>query len=92
MPIPQLSQELIRSYANNKSWQRGETYYNDDYVRRVVQRGNLLIAEVEGSDIKPYQVNIEVEKEKLGTVYCSCPYSFGGYCKHIVARAIAYVS
>ena len=88
MPIPQLSQELIRSHANNKSWQRGETYYHNDYVRQVVQRGNRIVAEVEGSDIEPYKVNIEVEKDKLGTVYCSCPYSFGGYCKHIVAALL----
>ena len=88
MPIPQLSQELIRSHANNKSWQRGETYYHNDYVRQVVQRGNRIVADVDGSDIELYKVNIEVEKDKLGTVYCSCPYSFGGYCKHIVAALL----
>ena len=88
MPIPQLSQEMIRRYASSQSWQRGETYYYDGYVRRVIQRGNSINAEVEGSDIRPYQVSISFDGEELGEVYCSCPYDYGGYCKHIVATLL----
>ena len=88
MSIPQLSQEMIRSYASSKSWQRGEAYYYDGYVRRVVQRGNAIAAEVEGNDIRPYQVNLSFDAEELDTVYCSCPYDRGGCCKHIVATLL----
>ena len=86
MSILPLSQEMIRLYATSKSWQRGEAYYHDGYVRRVVQRGNSIAAEVEGNDIRPYQVSIGFDGEELGTVYCSCPYDYGGCCKHIVAK------
>ncbi|MDJ0688620.1 MAG: SWIM zinc finger family protein [Xenococcaceae cyanobacterium MO_188.B32] len=88
MSIPQLSQEMIRRYASSQSWQRGEAYYHDGYVRRVVKRGNAIAAEVEGNDIRPYQVSIGFEGEELGTVYCSCPYDYGGICKHIVATLL----
>ncbi len=85
MSIPQLSQEMIRRYASSQSWQRGEAYYDDGYVRRVVQRGSAIAAEVEGNDIRPYRVNISFDRGELDTAYCSCPYDYGGCCKHIVA-------
>ena len=85
MSIPQLSQEMIRRYASSQSWQRGEAYYYDGYVRRVVQRGSAIAAEVEGNDIRPYRVNISFDQGELDTAYCSCPYDYGGCCKHIVA-------
>ena len=88
MSIPQLSQDMIRRYASSQSWQRGEAYYHDGYVRRVFQRGNSLSAEVEGNDIRPYQVRISFDGEELGAVYCSCPYDYGGCCKHIVATLL----
>ena len=88
MSIPQLSQDMIRRYASSQSWQRGEAYYHDGYVRRVFRRGNSLSAEVEGNDIRPYQVRISFDGEELGAVYCSCPYDYGGCCKHIVATLL----
>ena len=88
MSIPQLSQDMIRRYASSQSWQRGEAYYHDGYVRRVFQRGNSISAEVEGNDIRPYQVSISFDGEELGAVYCSCPYDYGGCCKHIVATLL----
>ena len=88
MSIPQLTQEMIRRYASSKSWQRGEAYYQNRYVRRVVQRGDAIAAEVEGNDIRPYRVNIDFEEVDFGTVYCSCPYAYGGFCKHIVATLL----
>jgi hypothetical protein len=36
-------------------------------------------------------VRIELDEGGIRTVHCSCPYEFGGYCKHIVALLLAYV-
>ena len=33
-------------------------------------------------------VSIGFDEEELGTVYCSCPYDYGGCCKHIVATLL----
>ena len=86
MVIPQLSQEIIADYASSKSWQRGEVYYRDGYVRRVCQRGQSLIAEVLGSS--PYRVAIDFSDRGLQSAHCTCPYDWGGYCKHIVASLL----
>ena len=88
MSIPKLSQVLIRSHANTKSWQRGEAYYYDGAVIRVVQRGNSIGAEVQGNDIDPYRVNIDFDDETIDIAYCSCPYDYDGWCKHIVATLL----
>lgn len=88
MSIPELSEAMIRRYASTKSWQRGEAYYSDRHVRRVVRRGNAIAAEVEGNEIRPYRVNIGFDGEELGEVSCTCPYDFGGCCKHIVATLL----
>ena len=88
MSIPQLSQEMIRGYATSQSWQRGEAYYNNGYVRRVVQRGNGISAEVEGNNIRPYKINLSFDGEELDRASCNCPYDYGGCCKHIVATLL----
>ena len=88
MSIPELSQEMIREYATSQSWQRGQTYYEDDCVRRISQRGKLITAEVLGNDIRPYRVTIDFSGDELDSAYCTCPYDWGGYCKHIVAALL----
>lgn len=88
MSIPELSQEMIREYAINQSWQRGQAYYEDDCVRRISQRGKLITAEVLGNDIRPYRVTIDFSGDELDSAYCTCPYDWGGYCKHIVAALL----
>ncbi|WP_216595643.1 SWIM zinc finger domain-containing protein [Myxosarcina sp. GI1] len=88
MTIPQLSQEMIRRHASCQSWQKGQTYYRDGCVRKVVRRGELVTAEVMGNDIRPYRVSIGLGQEEVDTAYCSCPYDFGGWCKHIVATLL----
>ena len=86
MVIPQFSQEVIRLSASNKSWQRGEAYYYDGCVRQVSRRGKSLIAQVSGSS--RYRVTIDFSSRGLESTACTCPYDWGGYCKHIVASLL----
>ncbi|MEL7406683.1 MAG: SWIM zinc finger family protein [Cyanobacteria bacterium J06558_2] len=86
MSITQLTLELIRQSATHKSWQRGESYYDQGCVRQVNQRGNLISAEVIGSSL--YSVSIEFADHDILTASCTCPYDWGGYCKHIVATLL----
>lgn len=37
---------------------------------------------------KPYKVNISLYEGKIHSTSCSCPYSFDGICKHVVAVLI----
>ena len=83
-----LSQDLIRSHATGKSWQRGEDYYANGYVRSVVVRGTSVSATVEGNHYRPYRVDLNFENEDLAACSCTCPYDYGGICKHQVATLL----
>jgi len=55
------------------------------------QRGDTLLAQVEGSEYDPYEVTIELANGELVEADCTCPYDRGGYCKHIVAALLTYL-
>ncbi|WP_375497375.1 SWIM zinc finger domain-containing protein [uncultured Nostoc sp.] len=88
MSIPQISEFTIRRHANAKSFQRGEAYYEAGAVNTVTQRGDLLQADVVGTEAKPYHVNLSFDRSGLTSVNCTCAYNFDGWCKHIVATML----
>lgn len=85
MPIPKLSEATIRRYASTQSFQRGETYYLEGAVTKPIERGNTLQAEVEGSEVLPYRVNLSFDGSDIKNATCTCAYSYEGWCKHVVA-------
>jgi uncharacterized Zn finger protein len=81
----------IRTGATSQSYQRGAQHYNDGYVGQLTQRGNLLTAQVEGSTLPYYQVTVTLaDAGGIDDASCTCPYDWGGYCKHIVAVVEAW--
>jgi uncharacterized Zn finger protein len=91
MSIPNLDETTLRYHATDKSFQRGESYYQQGAVVDLSQRGNCLCGEVEGNDVEPYHVNIEFDAGGVTETKCTCEYSFEGWCKHIVAVALASI-
>jgi uncharacterized Zn finger protein len=80
------SEADIRAGANKQSFDRGYEYYIDGSVLDVTQRGNLLTAQVQGSDADPYDIAITLAADgSIADADCTCPYDRSGYCKHIVA-------
>jgi uncharacterized Zn finger protein len=76
----------IRAGANDQSFQRGSSYYRSGAVSDLVRRGHLLTAQVIGSDYAPYRIDVALlDDGSIGAASCTCPYDWGGYCKHIVA-------
>ncbi len=76
----------VRAGAASQSYQRGAQYYRDGAVSQLARRGNLLTAEVAGSTLPFYQVSITLaDGGGIAVAGCTCPYDWGGYCKHIVA-------
>lgn len=88
MPI---TEAQIRSATSAESFSRGEDYYRSGAVVDMQQRGDTLLAQVEGSEYDPYEVTIELARGELVEADCTCPYDRGGYCKHIVAVLLTYV-
>ena len=89
MIIPGLSASVIRQQSTGESFHRGQDYYRRGAVTALVQRGNMLQAEVEGSQYEPYRVRLAFDREGITEATCSCPYTWGGWCKHIVAVLLA---
>ena len=80
----------IQDYVSETSLERGEDYYRRGAVLDLVMAGSHLFASVRGGEYSPYRVCIRLEEESPKTASCSCPYDWGGYCKHIVAAFLRY--
>lgn len=89
MPI---TEAAIRDLATAQSYERGANYYYTNSIGEAQQRGNILLARVEGSELEPYDVTITLnDDDEIVTASCSCPYHWGGFCKHLVAVLLLYV-
>jgi uncharacterized Zn finger protein len=91
MSIPSIARTTIQRNATTQSFTRGESYYQAEAVAALTQRGNMLQAEVEGTELMPYQVTVQFESGDITTARCTCSYSLEGWCKHIVATLLACV-
>lgn len=88
---PTLTESDIRRLAASESFARGEGYYASGAVSELQKRGNALTARVAGSQHEPYHVTITVGPSGIEAAECTCPYDWGGLCKHIVATLLAWV-
>lgn len=72
---------------------RGMEYCEDGCVSDLHIIGNIVKAEVEGTEC--YQVSIELDGEEIMDMSCNCPYAAKGYrynCKHMAAVLCEYES
>ncbi|MEM6646356.1 MAG: SWIM zinc finger family protein [Bacteroidota bacterium] len=83
--LPPISAELVRLNTTDKVFQRAKDYAEGRVVRDPILRGNMLTAQVDGSDWQPYRVLITFDAHTVTEASCTCPYDWGGWCKHIGA-------
>jgi uncharacterized Zn finger protein len=88
----QLNEKIIRDRANANSFSRGEAYYRSSAILNTVKRGDTLEGFCEGSEALPYHVQVTLSDEAVAFATCTCPYSFDGDCKHIVALLLTYLN
>src|SRR5215210_7468150 len=81
----------IRALASPEVYERGREYWHDGQVLELVHRGDELEATVQGSDDEPYVVLVALGSRGIVEAGCSCPYDWGGVCKHVVAALLAYL-
>ncbi len=86
--MPDLSETFIQRYCSSESFRRGQGYYGQGAVLSIARRGDVLDAEVAGSDFAPYNVRVAFDEAGITSAACSCPYDWGGWCKHIVAALL----
>ncbi len=90
MALP-ISETTIQHNATDNSFHKGENYYHQGAVIDLVQRGNTIHAEVEGSEVAPYHVSLQFDAGGITAAICTCPYDYEGWCKHIVAAALTWI-
>ena len=86
-----ISEATVQHHATSNSFSRGDDYYQRGAVTDLVQRGNTIDAEVEGSEVVPYRVRLQFDSGGVTSAHCTCPYDYEGWCKHIVAAALTWV-
>ncbi|MET0466780.1 MAG: SWIM zinc finger family protein [Chitinophagaceae bacterium] len=89
--LPQLTEAHIHELASGKSFERGETYYRDGAVLEPVRQEMELRAQCDGSDYEPYQVSATLTDDGIAETSCTCPYDYGGICKHVIALLLTYI-
>ena len=87
---PHIDEAAIRARVTESSYDRGLDYYHQGAVECITERGGQLFAEVHGSEWDPYQVGVTFAGKDF-TASCTCPYDWGGYCKHVVATLLAVI-
>ncbi len=81
----QPTKERIKSFCNQQSYDRGVRYLRQGRVERLTIQGESVKAKVRGSQL--YEVRLNLGEPDFDAV-CTCPYGWGGYCKHIVATLL----
>ncbi len=87
----ELTEPQIREHASPESFRRGEEYHRQGAVLSLSRRGAMLQADVAGSDFTPYSVRVSFDEAGITHAKCSCPYEWGGWCKHIIAALLVCV-
>jgi uncharacterized Zn finger protein len=92
----QLTEEIIRERASSQSFDKGQSYYQSGAIYEPSQQsipdGVMLVAYCEGSSDNTYDVSAKLDSGGIRSACCSCPYDWGGDCKHIVALLLTYLN
>ncbi|MEW6417542.1 MAG: SWIM zinc finger family protein [Nitrospirota bacterium] len=88
MPLPEITEDIINSLASGASLSKGYSYFHGGAVVKLWIESGTYKAHVDGSE--RYTVTVSEKKSRIQTD-CTCPYDWGGACKHIVAAMLAIV-
>ena len=90
----QLTEQIIRGRANEQSFQKGLEYYHAGAIYnpswQPTLNGIALMADCSGSS--NYRLRVELDTTGVRTASCTCPYDWGGDCKHLVALLLTYLN
>ena len=83
-----LTKALIRQESFDDVYERGERLFEAEEVWDLAWRGDRLEARVLGNSEPYYQVALDFSDNGAPVASCTCPYDWGGWCKHQVAAAL----
>lgn len=86
-----MTENILKSLSSPESFTRGHDLYQSDAVFDTFRQGDLLTGKCKGSSAPFYQIHVQLDEGGIQEASCTCPYDWGGYCKHIVALMLTYV-
>ncbi len=89
MSKSELTVEYLENHSRANSFVRGQTYYQEGAVERIVKKDNVYEAQVYGT--RRYTVVVH-EHDLEFEFFCNCPYNFEGFCKHSIAVGLAIIN
>lgn len=90
-----LTEEMIRQRTSEQSFRKGWDYYRahsifDEYFQ-TTPNGIVLYAQCRGSYAPSYYLRAVLTRDGISSATCTCPYDYGGDCKHIVALLLKFL-
>jgi hypothetical protein len=86
--LDHLTEADVQARCSDASFERGCRYYTGGAIRQRVRLDDGLETRVAGT----YNYRVVVREAPGGLVaICTCPYDWGGDCKHIVATLLAWL-
>lgn len=82
-----VTENEIKSAFGERTFTRGQDYFENGYVERGIKKGNTLIGFVLGSLPHPYRTEVEITDDIYSE--CSCPVET--MCKHGVALLLQWI-
>ncbi|MBE0684786.1 MAG: SWIM zinc finger family protein [Anaerolineaceae bacterium] len=86
-----LTEEDIQLLSTEKSFDRGEDLYLSSAISDTFRKKNTIFGKCEGSGGKPYDLEVNFDGIEMDA-FCTCPYDWGGLCKHLVAFLLTFVN
>lgn len=86
---PKMTEAKIRQLSAAQSFDRGLQYYRKDAITSPTRQENRIWADCYGSEL--YHVSATLTPSSVTDLRCSCPFDWGGACKHEVALLLTYV-
>jgi hypothetical protein len=85
-----ITHDELEALAGERSFARGEEYFESGCVHSLSENLNVITAEVQGTSI--YGVRLWAEDGEL-SASCTCPWAEdGNFCKHCVAVGLAWLA
>lgn len=85
-----LTKSTIKSLAHTTSYSRGRDLLRDGALDELTRHGDLFSGECEGSEGSVYRLSARIVDGQVSDANCTCPYSYSGICKHLVALLLAW--
>ena len=86
--LKEITKEYLMDHSSAGKFSRGYDYYKSGAVKKIIQQGMLITANVFGRE--KYEVNIDISKSPV-LFNCNCPSAYIELCKHSVAVGLTII-